>query len=736
MPDEKDASEERQERTVSVEEQPSDSPSAKPEEREAPGEKLVVPIEGMHCADCALNIEHSIEHVPGVLEANVDYVMETATIHYDPFRTDISRIQRAITKPGYVVSETLYESWRRFWVEKRLAFYMGVTGAILLTSWLLHLIGGDGQKVSSDVLALIALAIGGYPILRSVVKTLLVPDINVDTLVAVAAAGAVALGAYLEAATVVFIMIFGEFLEHFTVSRTKRAITSLIALTPENAVVRRNGTEVTVGADQVHRNEVVLVRPGERLPVDGEIVEGNGAVNQATITGESLPVEVEVGAKVFSGTVLETGYIEVSATQVGEDTQLAHIRRLILEAQQKKAPIQRVADRYARFFVPIIIGIAIVVWLVGQLVTHNAHTAVTRAITVLIVACPCALILGTPTAVVASMGRAAKSGVLIKGGAFLEAMGSVDAVLMDKTGTLTRGEPQVTQVKSFSSLSTPELLTQAACAERRSEHPLARAILRRAEELELAAPEPDTFEAVRGMGVLACILDNRIHIGNREYLVQAGVAIPPEADEFREAMEDEGQTVFHLAVDGEYKGAICVADVLRPEAPAVIQRLKERGVKTVAMLTGDGQRVAAAIAHRLGIDAFYAEMLPQDKVNKVREMEAQGASVAMVGDGVNDAPALAAAKVGIAMGAAGSDVAIETADIALMSDDLEKLPMLFGMSRRTLHIIAQNIVFALGFNLAMVALSAGGELSLIWGAVAHQVSSLAVILNSMRLLRK
>jgi len=707
-----------------------------PSEREVPGERLVIPIEGMHCADCALNIEHSIEHVPGVLEANVDYVMETATIHYDPFRTDVNRIQRAITKPGYVVSETMIESWQRFWLEKRLAFYMAITGIIILTSWMLHLIGGDSQKVPSDVLALVGLAIGGYPILKSVIRTLMVPDVNVDTLVAIAAAGAVALGAYLEAATVVFIMIFGEFLEHFTVSRTKRAITSLIELSPETAVVRRNGEEVAIGADQVHRNEIVLVKPGERIPVDGEIAGGTGAVNQATITGESVPVEVEQGARVYSGTVLETGYIEVRATQVGEDTQLAHIRRLILEAQQAKAPIQRVADRYARFFVPIIIGIAIVVWIVGQAVTHSAHTAVTRAITVLIVACPCALILGTPTAVVASMGRAAKSGVLIKGGAFLEAMGSVDAVLMDKTGTLTRGEPQVTQVKSFSELSVSELLTQAACAERRSEHPLARAILNRAEELELAAPEPDTFEAVRGMGVLACILESRIHIGNREYLLQAGVDIPPEADQFREAMEDEGQTVFHLAVDGEYKGAICVADVLRPEAPEVIKRLRERGVKTVAMLTGDGRRVAASIAHRLGIDTYYAEMLPQDKVNKVRELEAQGASVAMVGDGVNDAPALAAAKVGIAMGAAGSDVAIETADIALMSDDLEKLPFLFGMSYRTLHIIAQNIVFALGFNLAMVALSAGGELSLIWGAVAHQISSLAVILNSMRLLRK
>ncbi len=707
-----------------------------PTERTIPGRKITVPIEGMHCADCALNIEHSIAHVPGVLEANVDYVLETATIHYDPFRTDESRIQRAITKPGYVVSETLYESWRRFWLEKRLAFHMGLTGLIILVSWVFHLMNNDGLQTASDILALVGLAVGGYPILRSVIKTLLVPDINVDTLVAIAAAGAVALGAYLEAATVVFIMIFGEFLEHFTVSRTKRAITSLIALTPENAVVRRHGGEITVQADLVRQGEIVLVRPGERIPVDGEIAEGNGAVNEATITGESLPVEVEPGARVYSGTVLEAGYLEVRATQVGEDTQLAHIRRLILEAQQKKAPIQRVADRYASFFVPIIIGIAILVWLAGQLVTHNTHTAVTRAITVLIVACPCALILGTPTAVVASMGRAAKSGVLIKGGAFLEAMGSLDAVFMDKTGTLTRGEPQVTQVKSFSELTPPELLTQAACAERRSEHPLARAILKRAEELELAAIEPDTFESVRGMGVLACIAESRIQIGNREYLIQAGVKIPAEADEFRKAMEDEGQTVFHLAVDGLYKGTICVADVIRPEAASVIRQLREKGVKTVAMLTGDGKRVAAAIAHRLGIDSFYAEMLPQDKVNKVRELEARGASVAMVGDGVNDAPALAAAKVGIAMGAAGSDVAIETADIALMSDDLEKLPFLFGMSRRTLRIIAQNIIFALAFNVAMVALSAGGELSLIGGAVVHQISSLAVILNSMRLLRK
>ncbi|MHB8781208.1 MAG: heavy metal translocating P-type ATPase [Candidatus Geothermincolia bacterium] len=697
----------------------------------APGEKFVVPIEGMHCADCALNIEHSIKHVPGVLEANVDYVLETATVHFDPYRTNIGHIQRAITKPGYVVSDTLFESWRRFWLERQLLLFTVITGSLIIASWVFAIVD---RELASDVLALVALAIGGYPILRSVVKTALVPDINIDMLVAIAAAGAIAIGAYLEAAAVVFIMLVGEFLEHFTVTRTKRAISSLIELAPETARVRRDGEEVMVSAGRVQVGELVLVKPGERIPVDGVVRSGEGAVNQATITGESVPIEAGQGTKIFSGTLLENGFIEFEATQVGADTQLAHIRRLIMEAQENKAPIQRLADRYASFFVPAILLIALGVWLVAWAVTGVAREGVTRAITILVVACPCALILGTPTAVVAAMGRAARSGVLIKGGAFLEAVNGLDAVLLDKTGTLTVGEPRVTQVKSFSELTEDELLAEAGCAELRSEHPLARAILRRSEEMGIVPREPDTFESVRGMGVLACVAEFRIHLGNREYLEAQGVQIPPEAEAWHAEQEDQGQTVFDLAVNGEYKGAICVADVLRAEAPEVIRLLKER-VKTVAMLTGDSRRVAASISAKLGLDTFYAEMLPQEKVDKVRELQAKGDSVAMVGDGVNDAPALALARVGVAMGAAGSDVAIETADVALMSDDLSKLPFLFGLSKRTLRIVFQNIVFALGFNVGMVILGAEGSLTLVWAAIVHQVSSLAVIFNSMRLLR-
>ncbi len=698
---------------------------------DAPGEKFVVPIEGMHCADCALNIEHSIKHVPGVLEANVDYVLETATVHFDPYRTNIGHIQRAITKPGYVISDTLFDTWRRFWLERQLMLFTVITGSLIIASWVFAIVD---RELASDVLALIALAIGGYPILRSVVKTALVPDINIDMLVAIAAAGAIVIGAYLEAAAVVFIMLVGEFLEHFTVTRTKRAISSLIELAPETARVRRDGAEVMVSAGQVKVGELVLVKPGERIPVDGVVRSGEGAVNQATITGESVPIEAGEGTKIFSGTLLENGFIEFEATQVGADTQLAHIRRLIMEAQENKAPIQRLADRYASFFVPAILLIALGVWLVAWAVTGVGREGVTRAITILVVACPCALILGTPTAVVAAMGRAARSGVLIKGGAFLEAVNGLDAVLLDKTGTLTVGEPRVTQVKSFSELTEEELLAEAGCAELRSEHPLARAILRRSEEVGIVPREPDTFESVRGMGVLACVAESRIHLGNREYLAAQGVQIPSEAEAWHVEQEDQGQTVFDLAVNGEYKGAICVADVLRDEAPEVIRLLKER-VKTVAMLTGDSRRVAASISAKLGLDTFYAEMLPQEKVDKVRELQANGDSVAMVGDGVNDAPALALARVGVAMGAAGSDVAIETADVALMSDDLSRLPFLFGLSKRTLRIVFQNIVFALGFNVGMVILGAEGSLTLVWAAIVHQVSSLAVIFNSMRLLR-
>jgi Cd2+/Zn2+-exporting ATPase len=688
--------------------------------------KIIVNIEDIHCGDCALNIERSVEHVPGVLSAEVSYVLSSATIYYDPHRVEEERIKKAITKPGYAVRETFAERTRTFWKERRSFIFLGLSGVTLGLSWIFKWIG-FGPFHLPTALAIASLILGGYPIVKSAVKTLLIPDLNVDTLVSIAAIAAAAVGAYREAATVIFIMLLGEFLEGVTVGKTRKAIASLIQLSPKTAWVRREDKEVQVPIEDVNPKEVVIVRPGERIPVDGKIISGCGSVNQSTLTGESIPVEKEVGDKVYCGTFNESGSCEVEATQVAEDTKLAQIKRLILEAQAEKSPTQRVMDRFSRYFIPAIILIALATFVVtGESL---------RAITILIVACPCALVLGTPTAVVAAIGNAARQGILIKGGAYLEQMGRLKTLLLDKTGTLTHGRPKVVEINALDGMDGKEVLYWAAIAEKRSEHPLARAITEKAEELGLSVPHPQSFENFRGKGVKVQWNSKTIIVGSSEMMKGEGVEIPESARALLESKQSEGMTPLLIASDRRLLGIISIADTLREGAKEAIDKIRKQGVSEIWMLTGDSVLVADRIGRELGI-RYEAKLLPEEKVLRVKEWKKQGQVVAMVGDGVNDAPALAAADIGIAMGAVGTDVAIETADIALMTDDLEKIPAVVRLSRKALRVIKENLVFALIFNTIMVILSAQGWVTMILGAVVHQASSLLVILSSMRLLRR
>src|SRR3972149_2674817 len=454
--------------------------------------KIVVNIENIHCGDCALNIERSVEHVPGVLSAEVSYVLSTATVYYDPHRVEEDHIKKAITKPGYAVTESLAVRTRTFWRESRAFIFLTVCGVMLALSWVLEWVDA-GFPYLPTYFAIASLVAGGFPILKSAIKTLLIPDLNVDTLVSIAAISAAAVGAYHEAATVVFIMLLGESLEGVTVGETRKAIASLIQLSPKMAWVRRDGQEIQVPIEDVKANEVVIVKPGERIPVDGKIISGCGSINQSTLTGESIPGEKEAGDKVYCGTFNESGSCEIETTQVAEDTKLAQIKRLILEAQAEKSPTQRVMDRFARYFIPAILLIALATFLITK--------EPVRAITILIVACPCALVLGTPTAVVAAIGNAARQGILIKGGVYLEQMGRLKTLLMDKTGTLTHGRPKVVEISTVNGMDEKEVLYWAAIAEKRSEHPLARAITEKAEELGLRIPHPQSFENVRGKDV-------------------------------------------------------------------------------------------------------------------------------------------------------------------------------------------------------------------------------------------
>ncbi|HUL28886.1 MAG TPA: cation-translocating P-type ATPase [Thermodesulfobacteriota bacterium] len=688
--------------------------------------KVIVNIDNIHCGDCALNIERSVEHVPGVLSAEVSYVLSTATIYYDPHRVEEDRIKKAITKPGYAVRETFAERTRTFWKARRSLIFLGLAGITLGLSWIFQWTGLGGHSLPS-AFAIASLVLGGYPILKSAIQTLLIPDMNVDTLVSIAAISATAVGAFQEAATVLFIMLLGEFLEGFTVGKTRKAIASLVQLSPKMAWVRREGEEIQVPIEAVKPNEVVIVKPGERIPVDGKIVSGCGSVNQSTLTGESIPVEKEVGDKVYCGTFNESGSCEIEATQIADDTKLAQIKRLILEAQAEKSPTQRIMDRFSRYFIPGIILIALATFVItGEII---------RAITILIVACPCALVLGTPTAVVAAIGNAARRGILIKGGVYLEQMGKLKTLLMDKTGTLTQGRPKVVEISPLDGMDGKEILYWAAIAEKRSEHPLARAVTERAEELGLAIPHPQSFENFRGKGVKVRSDSKTVIVGSSEMMKGEGVDIPESAIKLLELKQSEGMTSLLIALDHRLLGIISIADTLREGAKDAIDKIRKQGVSEIWMLTGDSALVADRIGRELGI-RYEAKLLPEDKVMSVKEWKRKGRVVAMIGDGVNDAPALAAADIGIAMGAVGTDVAIETADIALMTDELEKIPTVVRLSRKALRVIKENLVFALVFNTIMVILSAEGWVTMILGAVMHQASSLLVILSSMRLLRK
>ena len=688
--------------------------------------KIVVNIENIHCGDCALNIERSVEHVPGVLSAEVSYVLSSATVYYDPHRVEEERIKKAITKPGYAVRETLAERTRAFWKEKRSFIFLSLSGVTLGLSWILGWMG-LGPFHLPTAFAIASLILGGYPVLKSAIKTLLIPDLNVDTLVSIAAISATAVGAYREAATVIFIMLLGEFLEGSTVGKARKAIASLIQLSPKMAWVKREGEEVQVPIEDVKPNEVVIVKPGERIPVDGKIISGCGSINQSTLTGESMPVEKETGDKVYCGTFNESGSCEIEATQVAEDTKLAQIKRLILEAQAEKSPTQRMMDRFSRYFIPAIIVIAFTTFLVtGEII---------RAITILIVACPCALVLGTPTAVVAAIGNAARQGILIKGGAYLEQMGRLKTLLMDKTGTLTVGRPRVVEMRTFNGLDERELLYWASIAEKRSEHPLARAVTEKADELGLSIPHPQSFENFRGKGVKVQWNSKTIMVGSFELMKSEGIQISESAKGLLELKQSEGMTSLLVTLDRRLLGIISIADTLRKGAKDAIDKIREQGVSEIWMLTGDSDQVANRIGKELGI-RYEAKLLPEEKVMSVKEWKRKGRVVAMIGDGVNDAPALAAADIGIAMGAVGTDVAIETADIALMTDELERIPTVIRLSRKALRVIKENIIFAIAFNTVLVVLSAQGWVTMILGAVMHQASSLLVIFNSMRLLRR
>jgi Cd2+/Zn2+-exporting ATPase len=586
-----------------------------------------------------------------------------------------------------------------------------ISGLLIVLSWI----------TGSDLLMIAAAVVAGYQIAVSAIQALRIKMISIDLLVIVAAVGALFINNYWESAAVTFLFALGKALEKATMNRTRKALSDLVDSAPETATVLRDGEPETVEIWELTPGDVVLVKNGEQIPVDGHVISGTGGVDEATITGESVPAEKFEGSEVFAGTWLRSGVLRVEAIGIGSDSTLAKIIHRVEDAQDDKAKTQTFLEKFSTYYTP---GVMIGALVVG-LLTMNVELA----LTLLVIGCPGALVISIPVSIVAGIGRSAKDGVLIKGGEYLETSAKVDAVVVDKTGTLTNGRPELTNVDVLDpSYNEDEVLTLAARAETASEHPLAEAIIRGAENRGLAVEMVEAAEPVAGKGIRAQVDDRTIAVGSEDLLDEI-----PEATRILE-LNEQGRTAMYVGVNGHPVGIVAVADTIRTDAPAAIKSLHDKGVKVI-MATGDARRVAENVAAELGVDEVHAELMPEDKLTLVKELQAAGRTVAMVGDGVNDTPALATADIGVAMGAAGSPAAIETADIALMADRLPRLPYALGLAKRTVRTMRVNIGIAL---LTVAVLLAGvllGGVTMSIGMLVHEASVLLVIAIAMLLLR-
>jgi heavy metal translocating P-type ATPase len=600
-----------------------------------------------------------------------------------------------------------------------------IVGLLIVSSWALaH--WRIGHLWLNAGLALLATVFGGYMRFVAGFKDIFKRRITVNVFVTVALIATIAIGEFRAAAVVVFIMAVAGALETYTLDRARRSIRSLLDLTPKTATVRRDGNEVVVPVDQVQVGDVVVVRPGGRIPVDGTVSVGHSSVNQAPITGESMPVEKSEGGEVFGGTLNETGRLEIKTSKVGKDTTLAQIVHLVEQAQGTRAPVQNLADRFTAWFLPMVLVLAAIALLTSG--------AVKVAVSVLLVACPCAFAIATPTAVTAGISNMARRAVLIKGGIFLELAKKMDVLLVDKTGTFTLGKPAVVDIVAFDGLPEDEVLRLAATVEKYSEHPLARSIMNRARECRLQVPDPDEFKIEVGMGVTARLDGKRILIGKDTFLQDKGVVIAEDIKHRLSNQTERGRTAILVANDAKPIGLIAIADEVRNETPIAIASLKAMGVKNVTMLTGDDHRVARAVSEQIGVDDFQAELLPEQKLQYVEKLQRQGLVVGMIGDGINDAPALALADVGIAMGAAGTDVAVETADVTLMNDDFSLVVNFMEMSRKVMLRIKLNILFSMVYNIIGFVLAGFGMLSPVVAVIFQEAGCITVVFSSTLLL--
>ena len=707
-------------------------------------------LAGLHCNDCAASIEAVTGRLEGVTSVSATYATEKLRVTYDTHKVKRADIVSEVQSLGYRVTtkdvshqddelevskeaehEDAGHGGKIFGPSFGLAISL-LSGAALIVGWV-----GESFLEFPFVLALAfyltAYVAGGYDATKHATRAALKGRFDIDILMVVAAVGAAALGEWPEGALLLFLFSLGHALEHYAMDRARNAIRALADLAPSTARVRRDGSESEITVSDLRIGDSVIVRPGERLPADGEVLEGRSAVDQAPITGESLPVEKTVGDEVFAGTINGDGSLVFKTTKNPEDSTLARVVEMVEQAQSAKAPSHRFSDRFQRIFTPIILVTTALLIALPPLFGFPFSESFIRAMTLLVAASPCALALATPSAVLSGIARAARSGVLIKGGVHLENAGTAQVVVFDKTGTLTKGTPQVTDIVAFEG-SQDDLLALAAGVEAKSAHPLAAAVVRAAEAKGLTLPQTGDLESITGSGVVAPVGGESVRIGTRSLMREAGIDVAREVLERLETFERNGKISVLIAQGERLLGILAMRDEPREAAKAAIRELKNLGVKRTVMLTGDNRLVAEAIGKELGLDEIKAELLPEDKVAAIKDLKKEYGKVIMIGDGVNDAPAMVAATVGVAMGGAGTDVALETADIALMADDLSKLPYALSLSRASRRMIVQNLVISLGVIALLVPSAIFGLASISIAIIFHEGSTLLVVLNALRLL--
>lgn len=699
----------------------------------------VVHVDPAFCRDCTNLLEERLAQLPGIVNVEANVPGGTVLVEYEPDSPiSVKIVEDAIHREGFRVWKRTREQWERAGTWVRL--WWANRELVLATFSLLFLVAGLVVQHFTTLPTTVAVALyalsyvaGGYEGALSALSALRHGILDIDFLMIVAALGAAYLGEWAEGAILLFLFSLSGALETFAMDRTRHAIEKLMALRPNTATVRREGREVEVPVEEVEVGEEVIVRPGEAIPVDGRVMDGVSAVDQSPITGESVPVTKRKGDPVFAGSINAEGSLVIRATKRAEDSTLARVIQLVEEAQSERAPMQRFIDRFSQPYATTVVLAALAylglnLWL-GQ---RSFDDAFYRAMTLLVVASPCALVISTPASILSAIAAGARNGILFKGGVHLENLARVRIIAFDKTGTLTYGKPRVTDVVPAPGYSETDVLALAAAVERRSEHPLARAIVTHAQEYGIAVDEPEEFRALVGKGVRARVNGEHIYIGNDRLMQDLGRDVPDHLEDIAHRLREEGKTVVWVS-NARVVGLLAVADVPRAQAASTVRELRRVGIDRVVMLTGDHGDVARAIARRVGVDEVHAELLPEDKVKLVKELEAQ-APTAMVGDGINDAPAMALSTVGIAMGAAGTDVALETADVVLMADDLSKLPFALHLSKRARQIVIQNLIISVGVMAALVLTTITVGIPLPLGVVGHEGSTLVVVLNGLRML--